>query len=195
MDEIAAAVGKDPLELRLKNLKDPRLTAVFQAAAEKFGWGKKPGAGRGFGIAGAVEKGGYVATCAEVEVDASRRPRIVRLVTAFECGPIVNPGGLRNQVEGCVLQGLGGALFEAVKFESGKIKNPHFSQYRVPRIPDVPPHELVLIDRKDLPTAGAGETPIVGVAPAIGNAIFAASRVRLTSLPMIPEGVLPPREA
>jgi isoquinoline 1-oxidoreductase len=195
MDEIAAALGKDPLEFRLKNLKDPRLTAVFRAAAEKFGWGGKPASGRGFGIAGAVEKGGYVATCAEVEVDASRRVRIVRLVTAFECGPIVNPDGLRNQVEGCVIQGLGGALFEAVKFGNGKIANPHFSQYRVPRFPDVPPLELVLLDRKDLPTAGAGETPILGVAPAIGNAIFAASRVRLTSLPMIPEGVLPPREA
>jgi isoquinoline 1-oxidoreductase len=196
MDEIAAAVGVNPLELRLKNLKDERLTAVFQAAAEKFGWGRRPAAGRGYGIAGAVEKGGYVATCAEVEVDgAGRQPRIVRLVTAFECGPIVNPDGLRNQIEGCVLQGLGGALFEAVRFENGKITNPHFSQYRVPRLPDVPPMEIVTIDRKDLPTAGAGETPILGVAPAIGNAIFAASKLRLTGLPMIPEGRLPQREA
>ena len=94
-----------------------------------------------------------------------------------------------------MIQGLGGALFEAVRFEKGRINNPHFSQYRVPRLPDVPPMEIVLLDRKDLPTAGAGETPIVGVAPAIGNALFAASKVRLTSLPMIPAGVLPQREA
>jgi isoquinoline 1-oxidoreductase len=136
-----------------------------------------------------------VATCAEVEVDPrTRRPRIVRVVEAFECGPIVNPDGLRNQIEGCIVQGLGGALFEAVRFENGRIANPHFAQYRVPRFPDVPPIEIVLLDRKDLPTAGAGETPIVGIAPAVGNAIFAATKARLTSLPMIPSGRMPERE-
>lgn len=197
MDELARALGKDPLEFRLKNLAEPRLKAVFQAAAEKFGWARRQtAAGRGFGIAGGVEKGGYVATCVEVDVDrATRRPRIVRVVEAFECGPIVNPDGLRNQIEGCIVQGLGGALFEAVRFENGKIANPHFSQYRVPRFPDVPPIEIVLLDRKDLPTAGAGETPIVGIAPAIGNAIFDATNVRLTSLPMLPDGRMPEREA
>ena len=197
MDELARALGKDPLEFRLKNLAEPRLKAVFQAAAEKFGWARRQtAAGRGFGIAGGVEKGGYVATCVEVDVDrATRRPRVVRVVEAFECGPIVNPDGLRNQIEGCIVQGLGGALFEAVRFENGKIANPHFSQYRVPRFPDVPPIEIVLLDRKDLPTAGAGETPIVGIAPAIGNAIFDATNVRLTSLPMLPDGRMPEREA
>jgi isoquinoline 1-oxidoreductase len=197
MDELARALGKDPLDFRLKNLAEPRLKAVFEAAAERFGWSRRPAAaGRGFGIAGGVEKGGYVATCVEVDVDrATRRPRIVRVVEAFECGPIVNPDGLRNQIEGCIVQGLGGALFEAVRFENGKIANPHFSQYRVPRFPDVPSIEIVLLDRKDLPTAGAGETPIVGIAPAIGNAIFDAANVRLTSLPMLPDGRLPEREA
>jgi isoquinoline 1-oxidoreductase len=196
MDELAHALGKDPLELRLKNLADPRLKAVLETAAEKFGWGQgKPAAGRGFGLGCGVEKGGYVATCAEVEVDPrTRRPRIVRVVEAFECGPIVNPDGLRNQIEGCIVQGLGGALFEAVRFENGRIANPHFAQYRVPRFPDVPPIEIVLLDRKDLPTAGAGETPIVGIAPAVGNAIFAATKARLTSLPMIPSGRMPERE-
>jgi isoquinoline 1-oxidoreductase len=192
MDEIAHALGRDPLDFRLKNLRDARLQAVLQAAADRFGWkAAKPGNGRGFGLACGVEKGGYVATCAEVEVDAARRVRIVRLVEAFECGPIVNPDGLRNQVEGAILQGLGGALFEAIRFADGKILNPHFSQYRVPRTVDVPPIELVLLDRKDLPTAGAGETPLIGVAPAIGNAIFSAARLRLTKLPLIPDGRLP----
>ena len=191
MDELAAALKRDPLALRLANLKEPRLKAVLQAASEKFGWGKKPGAGRGYGLACGVEKGGYVATCVEVEVGADRRPRVVRVVEAFECGAIVNPDGLRNQVEGAIVQGLGGALFEEVRFEKGRIANPHFSQYRVPRTIDVPPIELVLLDRKDLPPSGAGETPIIGIAPAIGNAIFAAIGVRLTSLPMLPSGKLP----
>ena len=191
MDELAHAASVDPLELRFKNLADPRLKAVFQAAADKFGWGRqKAAAGRGFGIAGGVEKGGYVATCAEVEVDDSlRRVRIRRVVEAFECGAVVNPGGIRNQVEGAVVQAIGGALFEAVRFENGRIVNPHFSQYRVPRMTDVPQMEIVILDRPDLPSMGAGETPIVGLAPAVGNAIFAATGVRLRSLPLAPDGL------
>ena len=108
---------------------------------------------------------------------------------AFECGAVVNPGGLRNQVEGAVVQAIGGALFEAVRFENGRIVNPRFSGYRVPRIGDVPPIEVVILDRRDLPSAGAGETPIVGLAPAVGNAIFAATGVRLRGLPLAPDGI------
>jgi isoquinoline 1-oxidoreductase len=190
MDEMAHATGVDPLEFRLKNLADARLKAVFEAAAEKFGWGKrKPAAGRGFGIAGGFEKGGYVATCAEIEIDGSRRPRLVRVVEAFECGAVINPGGLRNQIEGAIVQGIGGALFEAVRFENGRITNPHFSQYRVPRTTDLLQIEVVLLDRKDLPSMGAGETPIVGLAPAAGNAIFAATGIRLRGLPLAPDGL------
>jgi isoquinoline 1-oxidoreductase len=191
MDEIAHAAGMDPLALRLKNLADPRLKAVFEAAAEKFGWGKeKAAAGRGFGIAGGVEKGGYVATCAEVEIEgSSRQVRIRRVVEAFECGAVVNPDGLRNQAEGAVVQGIGGALFEAVTFENGRITNPHFAQYRVPRFTDIPQIETVILDRKDLPPAGAGETPIVGLAPAVGGAIFAATGIRLRNLPLAPKGL------
>jgi nicotinate dehydrogenase subunit B len=190
MDELAYAVKMDPLEFRLKNLKDERLRAVFEAAAKAFGWGRRSApAGSGFGIAGGFEKGGYVATCAEVSVDkASGNVKITRAVSAFECGAIVNPDGLRNQVEGAMLMGIGGALFEAVEFDNGKILNPHFAQYRVPRFSDVPIVEVVLLDRKDRPSAGAGETPIVGLAPAVGNAIFAATGVRLRSMPMAPKG-------
>jgi isoquinoline 1-oxidoreductase len=112
--------------------------------------------------------------------------RVVRLVEAFECGAIVNPDGLRNQVVGAMIQGLGGALFESIEFENGRIKNPRFSNYRVPRFRDVPEIEPLLLDRKDLPSAGAGETPIMTVAPAIGNAIFDATAVRLNDLPMAP---------
>ena len=190
MDELAHAAKIDPLEFRLKNLKDERLRAVFEAAAKAFGWDqKKPSPGRGFGIAGGIEKGGYVATCAEVAVDRSAGSvKLVRLVTAFDCGPVVNPDGLKNQIVGANIMGLGGALFEAIEFENGRILNNRFSQYRVPRFSDVPPIEVVLVERKDLPSSGAGETPLLGLAPAIGNAIFDATGVRLRSLPLLPDG-------
>jgi nicotinate dehydrogenase subunit B len=100
----------------------------------------------------------------------------------------VNPKHLENQIEGSVIMGLGGALSEAIDFANGRILNPRFSRYRVPRFSDTPVLETVLVDRKDLPSAGAGETPIVGIAPAIGNAIFAATGQRLRSLPMLPSG-------
>jgi nicotinate dehydrogenase subunit B len=191
MDSLAHAAGMEPLEFRLNNIAEPRLRAVVEAAAKSFDWPrKKTQEGQGFGIAAGFEKGSYVATCAEVAVDrSSGNVRIVKLVQAFECGAIVNPDGLRNQVIGAMIQGLGGALFEAVEFENGRVTNARFSRYRVPRFKDVPETEAVLLDRKDLPPAGAGETPIMTVAPAIGNAIFDATGVRLTSLPLIPNGL------
>lgn len=191
MDELAHTVNMKPLEFRLKNLRDERLRAVFQAAAKKFGWGRaKTAPGQGFGIAGGFEKGGYVATCAEVAVDRSTGDvKVARVVTVFECGAIVNPDNLRNQIEGSNIMGLGGALFEAVEFENGRILNGRFSDYRVPRFSDIPVIETVMLDRKDIPSAGAGETPIVGIAPAIGNAIFDATGVRLRSLPLVPNGL------
>jgi len=102
---------------------------------------------------------------------------------------VVNPDGLRNQIEGANNMGIGGALFEAIQFENGRLLNPHFAQYRVPRFSDAPAIEVALIDRKDVPSSGAGETPIVGIAPAIGNANFAATGKRLRALPMAPKGV------
>jgi isoquinoline 1-oxidoreductase len=191
MDDLAHLAKMDPLEFRLKNLKNERLKAVLQAAAHKFGWGKTaPTPERGFGIAGGVEKGGYVATCAEVKLNrASGEVKIARVVTAFECGAVVNPDGLQNQVEGANIMGIGGAMFETIDFAQGRIVNDKLSKYRVPRFSDVPAIEVVLVDRRDLPSAGAGETPLIGLAPAVGNAIFSATGVRLTSLPMAPEGI------
>jgi nicotinate dehydrogenase subunit B len=191
MDELAADLKKDPLELRRANLKDERLRAVLDAAAERFGWrGRKPAKNRGHGLAGGHEKGSYVATCAEVEVEPEGgRVRVRRLVAAFECGAILNPGHLESQVQGCLVQGLGGALFEAIDYEGGRVLNGRFSAYRLPRFSDTPEIEVVLLDRKDLPSVGAGETPIVAVAPAVGNAIFDATGVRLRALPLAPEGV------
>jgi isoquinoline 1-oxidoreductase len=190
MDELAAALAIEPLEFRRRNLKDARLLAVLAAAADRFGWAAARSVPRhGHGIAGGFEKGSYVATCAEVRVDASGKPHVIRLVTAFECGAIVNPDQLRNQVEGSVIMGLGGALFEAVEFDQRRILNPRLSLYRVPRFSDVPEIDVVLLDRKDLPSAGAGETPIVAVAPAVAGAIFAATGIRLRALPLVPTGL------
>jgi isoquinoline 1-oxidoreductase len=191
MDDLAHAVSLDPLAFRLKNLKDARLRDVLEAAAKQFGWGKsKSAAGHGFGLADGTEKGSYVATCAEVAVDrSSGRVQVVRLVSAFECGAVLNPDHLKNQVEGAAVMGLGGALFEAIRFAGGKILNARFSRYRVPRFSDAPAIEVVLLDRKARPSAGAGETPIVAVAPAVGNAIFQAAGVRLRALPMAPNGL------
>jgi isoquinoline 1-oxidoreductase len=190
MDELARVAKMDPLEFRLLNLKDERLRAVLQAAAKSFGWpANKTFDGQGFGLALGEEKGSYVATCAEVVVDAGGNVKVTRVVEAFECGAIVNPDGLRNQVVGAIIQGLGGALFEAIEFENGRIKNPHFASYRVPRFRDIPDIEAVLLNRKDIASAGAGETPIMAIAPAIGNAIFDATGKRLNALPLAPKAL------
>jgi nicotinate dehydrogenase subunit B len=197
MDELADAIKMDPLEFRLKNIKDERLRDVLLAAAKAFGWGKtKPVNGHGFGLACGSEKAGYVATCAEIAIEKATgrdrskpKVRIVRVVEAFECGAVVNPLHLKNQIEGAIVQAVGGALFEAIRFENGKILNAHFADYRLPRFSDTPLIEVVLVDRKDLPSAGAGETPIVGLAPAVGNAIFNATGIRLRALPLAPKGI------
>ena len=183
MDAIARGLGVDPVEFRLRHLKEERLRAVLTAAADRIGWSRRPMDGRkAIGIASGTEKASYVATAAAVSRTAQGF-QVDRLVVAFECGAIVNPDGLRNQVEGSVIQGLGGALFEAIEFGDGRLANGSLQQYRVPRFKDVPPIEMILLDRKDLPSVGAGETPIVCVAPAIGSAVRNFGKVD-TALPV-----------
>lgn len=186
VDDLARLVKQDPLAFRLKNLNDERARAVLEAAAKTFRWGAQPSSPtRGYGMAVGTEKGSFVATCAEVEIDAwTRKFRVVRVVQAFECGAVINPAQLINQNQGSIIQGLGGALFEAVHFGEGRILNPHFASYRVPRFVDTPEIEVVLVNRPDLPSVGAGETPIVTIAPAIGNAVASATGVRIAQLPM-----------
>ena len=187
MDEIASSLKMDPLEFRLKNLKEERLRAVFEQGAKQFGWNAPRKRNLGFGLGGGYEKLGYVATFVEVALPpGSKDIKIQRVLTAFDCGAVVNPDGLRNQIVGANIMGLGGAIFEAVEFDNGRITNPRFSRYRVPRFSDVPPMDTLLIDRKDQPAVGAGEAPIVGIAPAIANAVFAVTGIRLRSLPMGP---------
>jgi isoquinoline 1-oxidoreductase len=162
--------------------------------AQKIGW-PKPSAGavvprqardeaeprRSLGIACGTEKGGYVATAAEVSPGPPWK--VERIVIGFECGAIVNPDGLNNQVEGSVVQALGGALFEAIEFADGHIQNGSMEEYRVPRFKDVPRIDVVLLDRRDLPSAGAGESSLIAVAPAIGSAVRAFGNVD-TALPI-----------
>jgi isoquinoline 1-oxidoreductase len=168
----------------MKNASDPRLRAVIEAATERFRWGRaRSRAGQGFGMMAGFDKGGYVSACVEITV-TNNVVRIDRVVQAFECGAIVNPYQLKNQIAGGTMMGVGGALFEAIDFDNGRILNPRLSKYRVPRFSDMPEIEVVMVDRKDLPSAGAGETPIVALAPSVGNAIFNATGKRLRSMPL-----------
>ena len=191
MSDIALMIEMDQLEFRLKNIDDARLREVLLAAAKSFGWHtlqRKKGCG--FGIACDYVKGGYVATCAEVMVAEDQTVSIVRVTEAFECGAIVHPHHLEHQILGAIVQGLGGALFESVNFANGKILNPSLSGYRVPRFKDTPEINIVMLNRKEIAPAGAGEAPIVGIAPAIRNAILQATGVALRSLPLLPHGKL-----
>lgn len=183
MDDLARLAGLDPVAFRLKNLDDPRLKAVLETCASRFGWGAAAPSGHGFGIACGAEKGGFVATAAEVAVDG-KEFRVVRATTVFECGAVVNPKHLENQVLGCLIQGLGGALFERIDYRNGRLRTDRLTRYRVPRFGDVPPIEVVLFDRPDLPSSGAGECPIIAIAPAIRNALLAATGQPLRDLPL-----------
>jgi isoquinoline 1-oxidoreductase len=186
MDELAHLAGIDPLEFRLAHLPEGRLKDVLLAAARKFNWSERRArqkSPRGVGLACGTEKGSYVAACAEVEVDGGEI-KVLSVCQAFECGAIQNPLNLRAQVEGCIIMGLGGALTEEVRFQDGKITNPRFSEYFVPRMSDVPELDIVLVDRRDLVSVGAGETPIIAVAPAVANAVFQATGDRRRSMPL-----------
>ena len=190
MDGLAAGAGVDPLAFRLRHLSDPRLRAVLEQAARKFNWTErrkqtKGSKSKGVGLACGTEKGSFVAACVDLEVDPNAgRYQVLEVCEAFECGAIQNPANLRAQVEGCILQGLGGALREEIQFQDGRVLNANFSKYQVPRFKDVPRIETLLVNRPDLPSVGAGETPIVAIAPAIANALFAATGVRIRSLPI-----------
>jgi isoquinoline 1-oxidoreductase len=193
IDELAHATGADPVEFRLRNLADERLAAVLMAVAGHIGWEADRDAvpGMGVGIACGLEKDGRVVTAAQVAVERGGQVRVTGLVTGYECGAIVNPATVTRQIEGATVMALGGAMYEAIKFTDGVISNAAFSAYRVPRLADVPPVEVILLDRPDLPSAGAGETPMIAVAPAIAGAIFEATGRRLRSLPLTCDGLLP----
>ncbi|HEX4063483.1 MAG TPA: molybdopterin cofactor-binding domain-containing protein [Streptosporangiaceae bacterium] len=205
MDELAAAAGADPVAFRLRHLDDARLAAVLEAAAAEIGWpgdagtedGTRAASGdgtgwTGTGIALGFEKDGRVATAARVRIGADGTLRLLRLVAAVDCGAVVHPDGLVNQVEGAVVMGLGPALFERIDFAAGRILNGSMTGYRVPRLADVPADvKVILLDQPGEPPVGGGEAPLIAVAPAIANAIFRACGVRLRDMPLVPGGRVP----
>ena len=189
LDELAVALDVDPLDLRLEHLTDARLRDALHALADRVGWRERdPSARHALGLACGLEKDARVATAAQIEVDEHGLLRILRLTTVFDCGAVVDPDGLRNQIVGATVMGLGGALFKAVHFHDGRILNPSLADYRVPRFSDVPPIDVIVLDHPDIEPAGAGETPIITVAPAIANAVRAATGRRLGHLPLVPDG-------
>ncbi len=188
MDELANAAGMDPLVFRLAHLENPRIRTGLEGAARHFDWParrKKVTPEIGVGLACGTEKNSVVAACVEVRIDRKQRKiKVQHVCEAFECGPIQNPANLLSQVQGCIMMGLGPALREEMRFEDGKILNAGFAGYQVPRFEDLPKLDIHLINKTDIPSAGGGETPIIAIAPAIGNAVFAATGIRLRSMPM-----------
>jgi nicotinate dehydrogenase subunit B len=192
IDILAAKAGMDPLEFRLKNLKDERMIAVLKAVADKFGWIQAKGpSGRGFGIACGTDAGTWVALMAEVKVDkTSGHVQVVRVACAQDMGLCINPEGATIQMEGCITMGLGYALTEEIQFAGGKIHNRNFDTYALPRFSWLPKIETVILDRPDQPAQGGGEPAIIGMGGVLANAIFDATGVRLFQLPMTAERVL-----
>ena len=188
MDELAAAAGRDPLAFRLAHIENSRLRDVLEAAAKKFDWQrskKKKGSDVGVGLACGTEKGSYVTACVRVSVDRRRgKIKIEHVCEAFECGAIQNPANMLSQVQGCIIMGMGPALDEEIRFEDGKILNADLGSYRVPRFRDVPEIDVLLLNREDLESAGGGETPIIAIAPAVANAVFDATGIRIRSMPI-----------
>lgn len=187
MDELAAAAGRDPLEFRLAHLEPGRLRDVLENAAKLFFWNdrvkrEKP-QGTGYGLACGTDKGSFVAACAEVEVKDGAIT-VKHVCQAYECGKIMNPENLLRQVKGGIIMGMGPALREEMQFENGKILNGAFSRYRVPRFEDVPKFDIMLLDPPGVESVGAGETPVIAIAPAIANAVFHATGKRIRQMPL-----------
>lgn len=192
IDIMAAKAGIDPLEFRLKNLKNEKVQGVLKAAAEKFGWkpGKLP-SGRGFGMACGFDAGTWVAVMAEVAVNKDNGSvQVKRVVAAQDMGLVINPQGAKIQMEGCVNMGLGYALTEEVHFRGGEVLDLNFDTYQLPRFSWMPEIETVLIDSKDPDPQGGGEPVIICMGAVIANAIYDATGARLFQLPMTPERIL-----
>jgi CO/xanthine dehydrogenase Mo-binding subunit len=202
IDEVASHVKADPVAYRLRHLRDPRLSEVVRAAAQASKWetrsSPRPGLQRtgsslGRGIACVLYEGdnGYCAMVAEVDVDqGSGRVAVKRLVISHDCGPISNPDGVRNQIEGGALQGMSRALGEEVTWDGQKVTSIDWRTYRSLSLgAEMPVIECVLINRPDVEAMGAGETSITLSAAAIGNAIFDATGARIREVPFTPERV------
>jgi CO/xanthine dehydrogenase Mo-binding subunit len=205
IDELAAAAGADPVEFRLRHLSDPRAIDVIQQAADAFGWDARPAGprtapepgstepliGQGIAFARYETEYAYVAVAAEVEVNpGDGGVRVTRVVVGHDCGLIINPDGVKHQIEGNVIQGIGRALKEEVTWDDHAVTSLDWSTYRILTFSEIPTIESVLIDRPQEDALGAGEPAICPVAAAVGNAIFDATGVRLRTAPFTPERVL-----
>ena len=189
---MASKAGIDPLEFRLKNLKDEKMITVLKAVAEKFGYtpAKNP-SGRGYGIACGTDAGTWVAAIAEVKVDKNTgHVQVIRVACAQDMGLCVNPEGAALQMEGCITMGLGYALTEEIQFQGGDIKNHSFDTYEIPHFSWVPKIDTMILDRKDQAPQGGGEPPIICMGAVIANAVFDATGARLYQLPMTPARIL-----
>jgi len=191
IDIMAARARMDPVEFRLKNLRDERAIRVLKAAAEKFGWKPAPApSGRGLGVAVGTDSDTFVAEIAEVEVDKrTGKVRVKRIVCAQDMGLAINPEGATIQVEGCITMGLGYALTEDIRFKGGMILDRNFDTYELPRFSSLPKIETVILDLPNEPAHGGGEPAIIVVGAVIANAIHDATGARLLQLPMSPERV------
>jgi nicotinate dehydrogenase subunit B len=200
LNEIAADLGVDPVEFRLRYLTaDARGTDVLKAVAEKSQWQKRrqpaansnSAAANGRGVAMTRRAGGYAAAVADVEVNKSTgKVTVQRITLAHDCGLIVNPDGVKNQVEGNIIQGVSRSLLEEVTFDGNGVTSLDWKEYPILRFPEIPSLDIVLINRKDVAPLGAGELSTVPVPAAIANAIFDATGARLRDVPFTPARVL-----
>jgi len=188
MDIMAAAAGVDPLEFRLRHLSDRRMRRVLQAAAEAFGWQAAAApSGRGVGLACSIDAGTYVATMAKVAVDPVQgKVDVLRVVCAQDMGIVVNPDGVRMQMEGAITMGLGYALSEELRFRGGEILDRNYGSYGIPRFSWVPQIETVLVRNDEVAPQGGGEPAITPTGAVIANAVFDAVGARLFRLPLTP---------
>ncbi|CAN1564010.1 Aldehyde oxidase/xanthine dehydrogenase, molybdopterin binding [Burkholderiaceae bacterium] len=193
MDELASAAQVDPLTYRLRFLKDERARDVMQKAADHFGWNswkKTPNRGRGIGFARYKNIAGYCAVALEVEVNPRNgRIRVLRAVASADSGHIVNPDGVSNQIEGGLIQSLSWSLKEEVKFDDTQILSTDWSSYPILTFSEIPPVEVVLINRPGAPFLGTGEASQGPTSAALANAVFEATGVRFRQLPFTPERI------
>jgi CO/xanthine dehydrogenase Mo-binding subunit len=200
-DELASAAGADPVAFRRRGLADPRALAVIDRAAQMIGWQARPSPspqagrsgtleGRGFAYMRYKQAENYVAMAMEVAVErATGKVAVRRVVCAHDCGLVVNPDALRNQIEGCIVQTLSRALHEEVRFDRSRVTSVDWVTYPILRFPEAPAVDVALLNHPELPLVGAGEAATAPVAAALGNAIFDATGVRLRTVPFTAERV------
>jgi CO/xanthine dehydrogenase Mo-binding subunit len=190
VDELAIAIDTDPIDYRLRYLKDLRARAVLERAADNAGWRRwqpREGWGHGVGVARYKNSGAYCAVVAEIEAQAE--VRVHRLVIAVDVGLVINPDGVRNQIEGGAIQAASWTLKEAVRFDRLRVTSENWEAYPILRCSEAPAVEVDILSRPDHPAVGVGEASLGPTAAAIANAVFAALGVRVRDLPLTGERI------